>query len=315
MLRKVKMIDNLNAYQNYFKYRYLLVDNLVALQDEYPLAKESLLSTFGADNITPIMRTDLSHEPHFCPALITVAEPARYFEQVILTNILEQTAMECFWAKRYICAVIVTHLAPKELAQKMITIGDKIAQVLQQPYYPFFEPFRMEFLHQLATAEDQRWLFAQFSGIDCYYYPSVHHGGLIEYSVDMDGEINQQWSPIYIEKLHKLRIIRTLVNAWANERSKRKSEQGLPLADDIIAQSTHWVEQAMGLGLTNSNDILFWGLNGLSFRIDFSQYPQALDLIRKAIKTPGTLADEFIATEQTIWNDIIAASAHHQHNN
>lgn len=309
------MIDNLNTYQSYFKYRYLLVDNLISLQDEYPLSTESLLNSFGKDNIITIMRTDLSHELDFCPSLITIAEPAKYFEHAILTHILEQAAMECFWAKRYICAVIITDLEPNALAAKIINIGDNIAQVLQQPYYPFFEPFRMELLHQTASIADQRWLYEQLSPIDSYYYPSIHHGDFIKFAMEMDTPVNTNWSLSYLLRLDKLKIIRTLVNSWGNERIKRESEKNKPLAKDVISQSSYLVEQAMELGLHDNRDILFWGLNGLSFRIDFAQYPQALELISKAVKTPGTLADEFIATEETIWNDIIATSAHNPNNN
>lgn len=300
-------MKTLNAYEHYFKYRYLLVDNLVALQDEYPLSKESLLVEFGADKMTQVMRTDISHEPDFCPTLITLAEPVAYFEHQTLENIITQTAIECFWSKRYVCAVIISELAPQALAEKIIKIGDTIANILQEPYYPFFEPFRMELLHQTASFDDQRWLFSQFSATERYYYPSIHHGNLVEYSVDMNGKTNENWSSPYLERLKKLKLIRTLVNAWANNRYRRESEKDLPLAEDVIIKSTHLVEQAVKLGLTDNADILFWGLNGLAFKIDFAQYPEALKLVAKAIRAPGTLSQEFVNTQETIWNNVIAA--------
>lgn len=301
------MINILNDSNNYFKYRYLLVDNLVALQDEYPLSQESLLANLGAERMTPVLRTDLTNDPDFFPTLITLAKPGQFFENILLDYITQQASIECFWSKRYICAVIVTDLEPKVLADKLVHIGNIIAKTLQEPYYPFFEPFRMEFLHQIGAIEDQRWLFTQLAGIDHYFYPSIFHGHLVNYSLDMNGDINGHWSQQYTQRLAKFRVIRTLVNAWANNRTRRESEQGLPLADDVIMQSTKLVEQAMELGLTNYADILFWGLNGLTFKVDFTQYPEALDIVEKAKKLPGTLSQGFVDTEETIWKHKFSA--------
>jgi len=299
------MLKILNNYTHYFKYRYLLVDNLVALQDENPLSQSSLLKTFGDKNITKVLRSDLSHEANFCPTLITLAEPAKYFENTILREIIAQAAIECLWPKRYICAVIISDLDPQALADKLIAIGDKIADRLQQPFYPFFEPFRMEFLQQVGSIEDQNGLSAQLAPLDCYYYPSTHQGNLTPYLTNINDDINPLWCQPFIHSLTHLRLTRTLVIAWANSRTQRESEKGLPLASDIIKQCNDLVEQAITLGLTNSNDILFWGLNSLTFKVDFAKYEEALTIIKNAKQSPGSLSQGFVDTQASVWNKIL----------
>ncbi|WP_392561769.1 hypothetical protein RHO12_01155 [Orbus sturtevantii] len=300
------MLNKLNAYEHYFKYRYLLVDNLVALQDESPLSQRSLRNTVGEKNIANVLRSDLSHDPKVCPTLITLAEPAKYLEKAIITDITAQASLECLWPKRYLCAVIITELAPKALAEKLVAIGDKIADSAQLPFYPFFEPFRLELLQQVATLETQNGLSAQLSAIEGYYYPSIHQGLLTPYPVAINDEvIDTNWSRALVDSLTHLKLTQTLVIAWANSRTKPASQQGLPLANGIILQCHHLVEQAITLGLTNSNDILFWGLTSLSVNVDFAKYEEALTLIKQAKHSPGTLSQGFIDTPKSVWDNII----------
>ncbi|WP_392551730.1 hypothetical protein RHO14_09640 [Orbus wheelerorum] len=300
------MLNRVNNHTHFFQYRYLLVDNLAALADESPLSSPSLVKTFGDKNITKVLRSDLSYDTKVCPTLITLAEPAVYLENEIVTDIISQASLECLWPKRYICAVIISDLAPQALADKIIAIGDNIAGKMQQLFYPFFEPFRMEFLQQVATNPDQNNLSAQLSGIEGYYYPSIHHGRLTPYSVTVKDEAtNTNWSSALVDSLTHLKLTQTLVIAWANSRTKRESEQGLPLAHNIVRQCHNLVEQAIMLGLTNSNDILFWGLNSLSFNVDFAKYEDSLTLIKKAKQSPGTLSQGFIDTQKSVWNNIL----------
>ena len=89
-------------------------------------------------------------------------------------------------------------------------------------------------------------------------------------------------------------MIRTLVNAWSNNRSQFDEQKNLPLNENVISQSTQLVEQAYQLGLTHATDILFWGLNGLRYHQVFTEHPQIFEQIRKAQQEPGTFSKHVI---------------------
>jgi hypothetical protein len=294
------MITKLNNQDNFNKYRYLLVDNLVALNSINPLSHDSLVDQFGEDKLfgeqklTQVLRTDLDYDPSICPTLIKLAEPNEFLDSPILGDISEQAEIECFWSKRYICAYIVSPLKPSILAKQLITIGNNIAKILQQPYYPFFEPFRMQFLQEVATNEDSAWLKSQFAQIENYYYPSIHAGQFIHFTADSELETQDRWSLHYCQRLKHFKMIRTLVKAWANNRTQFDDQKSLPLHNQVILHSTQLVEQAYQLGLTEATDILFWGLNGLRYQTAFTQHPNVLEQIAKARKEPGTFSKHVI---------------------
>lgn len=294
------MIAELNNKDNFNQYRYLLIDNLVALNSLSPLSRDSLLNLFGEDNLfgekklTQVLRTDLDYDPSICPTLLKLADPYEFLERPIIAEISRQAKIECFWSKRYICAYIVTELKPAILAKKLISIGNNIAKTLRQPYYPFFEPFRMQFLHEVASTEDKAWLKAQFSEIENYYYPSIHGGEFIRYIDDNAPNIAESWSVDYCERLKNFRMIRTLVNAWANNRTQFDEQKNLPLDKQVIMQATQYVERAYQLGLTDAADILFWGLNGLRYHQVFTNHPEVLEQVPKAQQAPGSFSKHVI---------------------
>jgi hypothetical protein len=302
------MIDVLNNRYNFFKYRYLLVDNLVVLNEMSYLSKSSLLTYFGEQNLTTVLRTDLDYDPSQCPTLITLAKPEQFLDIEVIAEISEQAAIECFWPKRYVCSYIISDLNPAKIAQQLVNIGNNIATTLKEPYYPFFEPFRMQFLHEVGSSADHYWLKQQLTNID-YYYPSIHNGDFIQYKVDQPNQPNQpnqNWSESYLYRLKQIRIIHTLVNTWANNRLQFQEQQQLSLAKDVIVQSTQLVEQAYQLNLTDIEDILFWGLNGLRYQSDFTQHPQVLALIKQTQTQPGTLSKRLIDAKIKIENDSVS---------
>lgn len=294
------MLTELNKRTSFNKYRYLLVDNLVVLNSVSPLSHKGLQSLYGEEKIfgekklTTVLRTDLDYDPSVCPTLVMLAEPYQFLEQAIIDKITMQATVECFWSKRYICAFIVTDLKPSILAKQIINIGNNIAKTLRQRYYPFFEPFRMQFLHESGSDQDNVWLKAQFSQIENYYYPSIHNGEFIRYTNDDKPIIEKEWNTQYCERLKKIRVIRTLVNAWANNRTQFEEQKNVPLEKQVIIQATQLIEQADKLGLTDVADILFWGLNGLHYQHVFTTHPQVLEQIPKAQQAPGTLSKHVI---------------------
>ena len=294
------MLTELNNQDNFNKYRYLLVDNLVVLNSLSPLSRDSLLDLFGEDKpfgekkLTQVLRTDLDYDQSICPTLIKLAEPNEFYADLMLDEISQQAKIECLWSKRYICAYIISDLKPSVLAKQLIKIGNNIAQTLRQPYYPFFEPFRMQFLHEVGSKEDNAWLKAQFSQIENYYYPSINGGKFIRFTADNSLETPISWSSTYCQRLKNFRMIRTLVNAWSNNRSQFDEQKNLPLNENVISQSTQLVEQAYQLGLTHATDILFWGLNGLRYHQVFTEHPQIFEQIRKAQQEPGTFSKHVI---------------------
>lgn len=294
------MLTELNKRASFNKYRYLLVDNLVVLNSVSPLSHKGLQSlygeekSFGERKLTTVLRTDLDYDPSVCPTLVMLAEPYQFLEQAIIDKITMQATVECFWSKRYICAFIVTDLKPSILAKQIINIGNNIAKILRQRYYPFFEPFRMQFLHESGSDQDNAWLKAQFSQIENYYYPSIHNGEFIRYTNDDKPIIEKEWNTQYCERLKKIRVIRTLVNAWANNRTQFEEQKNVPLEKQVIIQATQLIEQTDKLGLTDVADILFWGLNGLRYQHVFTTHPQVLEQIPKAQQAPGTLSKHVI---------------------
>lgn len=294
------MLKELNKRASFNKYRYLLIDNLVALNSVSPLSRRGLQSLYGEDKLfgekklTTVLRTDLDYDPSVCPTLVMLAEPYQFLEQAVIDKIIMQASVECFWSKRYICAFIVTDLKPSILAKQIINIGNHIAKTLRRHYYPFFEPFRMQFLHELGSNQDNAWLKAQFSQIENYYYPSIHNGEFIPYISDDESTIEQGWSTEYGERLKKLRVIRTLVNAWANNRTQFEEQKNVPLEKQVIIQATQLIEQADRLGLTDAADILFWGLNGLRYHYMFTKHPEVLKQIPKAQLAPGSFSKHVI---------------------
>ena len=295
------MIAELNKIASFNKYRYLLVDNMISLNPFHSLSKERLFAhygenkDFGEKKLKPVLRTDLDYDPSICPTLVMLAEPYQFLEQAIIDKITTQSSTECFWSKRYICAYIVTELKPSLLAKKLVDIGNNIAKTLRQNYYyPFFEPFRMQFLHELGSNSDNAWLKSQLSEIENYYYPSIHNGEFITYSSTDESIIEHGWSNKYCQRLKNLRVICTLVNAWGNNRKKFDDQKNLPLSNHVIIDATNYVEQAYQLGLTDVTDIVFWGLNGLRYQQLFTTHPQVLEQIPKAQQTPSTLSNHII---------------------
>ena len=84
------MITELNKKDSFNKYRYLLVDNFVALNSISPLSRNSLISLFGKDNVfgekklTPVLRSDLDYDPSICPTLVKLADPIEFLESSIM---------------------------------------------------------------------------------------------------------------------------------------------------------------------------------------------------------------------------------------
>jgi hypothetical protein len=294
------MIFELNNTNNLFKYRYLLVDNIVALNPVEPLSKEGLIDLFGEGHpfsekkLTQVLRSDLDYDPSVCPTLVKLAEPDEFLESPILDRIGFEAANECFESKRYICAYIVTDLKPSVLAKQLINIGNTIANALHRRYYPFFEPFRMQFLQEVASKEDNAWLKSQLTQIANYYYPSIHGGQFIRFTADDTANIAESWSENYGNRLKNLIMIQNLVNLWANNRTYYTEQKRLPLDNKVIMQATQLVEQAYQLGLTDANDIQFWGLNGLRYQTAFTQHPNVLEQIAKAQKEPSTFSKHVI---------------------
>jgi hypothetical protein len=294
------MIEELNNVDNFFKYRYLLVDNLVSLYQGDPLSKQGLLElygenkAFGEKKLTQVSRPDFAYDQDFSPTLVKLADPDEFLENPILDRISKQTAIECLHSNRYICGYLVTDLKPSMLANLLIDVGNNIAKTLHRTYYPFFEPFRMQFLQEIASNEDNAWLKAQLSQIDNYYYPSIYGGQFIHFTADNAAYPPESWSENYGQRLKNFIMIRTLVNAWANNRMRFNEQKSLPLAQNVIMQSTQLVEQAYQLGLTDATDTLFWGLNGLRFQTAFTQSPKVLEQIPKAQKEPGSLSKHII---------------------
>jgi hypothetical protein len=102
------MITELNKPNNFNKYRYLLIDNLVALNSINPLSRASLLNLFGEEKLfgekklTQVLRTDLDYDPSICPTLIKLADPNQFLDSPIIDETSKQAEIECFWSKRSI---------------------------------------------------------------------------------------------------------------------------------------------------------------------------------------------------------------------
>lgn len=303
------MFEELNEFENFRRYRYLLIDNRVVLHWASPLSLEKLTyqfgenKAFGEKKLTTVLRTDLDYDPSVCPTLIQLAEPCILTDDVIIDDISRQAALECFWSQRYICAYLVSDQKPSALAKQLVNIGNSIGRILKEPYYPFFEPFRMQFLDEVGSNQSKAWLKAQFSQIYNYYYPSIHNGKFIQFTANNEPMPEKSWDIDDNLHIKNIRIVRTLVNAWANNRLQFEEQQSLPLSKDIIVEATQLVEQAMQLGLVDAGDILFWGICGLRHHQAFTQNPKVLMLTELAKKTPGTLSTQIsnanIAIEST----------------
>ncbi|WP_143421910.1 hypothetical protein, partial [Gilliamella mensalis] len=126
-------------------------------------------------------------EAHYQVVLSSLARLALDHNYAIFRH-QSEVNIKYFWSKRSICVYIVNDLKLSILAKQLINIGNNIAKILHQPYYPFFEPFHMQFLYEVTTNQDTAWLKSQFAQIENYYYPSIYAGKFIRFTININLE-------------------------------------------------------------------------------------------------------------------------------
>ena len=141
----IALLDNENN-QKY--YRYLLLDPLTSVSELDFVGLNNIKDLYGEQAVTPVVRKDLAYDLDACPQLVTLGKPNQELENRLLHFSLIEAKGEILQSKRYVCCWLVSQYEPKIVAKILSDIGMHLTQFLGSIFVPFYEPFRMQLLHQ-----------------------------------------------------------------------------------------------------------------------------------------------------------------------
>ncbi|GKX60730.1 hypothetical protein [Leminorella grimontii] len=229
------------------RYRYLLLDGLGSVNQMDMVYVNNIKQMLGDEAVITVPRPDLSHEPESCPQLVLLAVPGQEVNERLVRFSLVQAKDEREEWKRYISGWMTSEMPPKTLAEHIITLARSMGALYAQPYCAFYEPFRMQLLHDGNVMSDA-WLPTVLTAFKTYFYLSIN--GHLKKISRLDRPADRM--DVFITEetkfyLREFRALFYLYQGWQEASSRAPSDR------DVISLA-QWYQRSAILGLENTKD-------------------------------------------------------------
>jgi hypothetical protein len=304
-------LDNfVNLMNDSKKNRYLLVDKLRPLPDYNLISVDNIVEFFfdkqadknaKKERVVPILRPDLIHDIEHCPHLILIADQNESINPELLALSLKEASSELFMDKRYICAWLISDLPLTQLAEELVTIGETLAKealTINSRFFPYYEPFRMQLLHE-SNLIYQQWLPRQLKGIAQYCYLNLSRkikiiqkpepNEILGFSQISDRTVSYQQ---YAKQIFL--CFKTLIES---KQIKTPDDRQLIMVAD------KWLD-SIRTGLADLEDQFAFVINSLFYNIDLMNQAQTQQAVFNAIENPGTLKQNLSVLRQSQWGQV-----------
>lgn len=284
-------------------YRYLLLDPLKAVRNDEPLELSNIKSIFTKNDVVPLLRPDLTHEPDSCPHLILLAKPNEDIEPELLDLTLVRSQREHLLYKHYICGWICSEFEIQNLAEKIINLGNELGYLHSShtpSFFPFYEHIRLELLQESLPIEGL--LSEQFNFAQSYIYNN-YYGQLTDITSeahlyeDIPPQISRSLLQQALQYQHEPKAIYGLIKLWSDNVGT--------LPHGAIFLSAKKLLEAKDIGFINLEDRLIYGLYSLIYQVDLMKIESVSPHILAATATPGSLKDYLASVDSTIWKSAI----------
>jgi hypothetical protein len=285
---------------------YVLLDqnHPVAATDE--LHFELLKTRVLAPRLFLVKRPDLAHDETVCPLLLQLYQAGEngYPDPALLDLTLQCAVARCASVNgSYVAGWFFSETQPQALARSLAENG-----VLfdlgrgKQRFVPFFEPMRLALLAD--TAGSRTFLHQWMGKISHWLYINAA-GGLCMVERSSLPSDYQDYPPI-LRKEHfaaQERISHMHFVLMALVRAQMRVPAPQP-----ELQLNQAIEQAQLLGLSHTEDLIFYALNQFSLGAGWAQHPQAKHLIAAAAQSPDT---RLAASMQDLPDEVLDEIAAH----
>lgn len=290
---KQQLINLLNSESNQQYYRYLLLDPLVAVSELEFISLNTIKDHYGEQAVTPVIRTDLAYDLDACPQLVILGNPGQPIEQRLLKFSLREAENELLQSKRYVCSWLVSQHPPNIIAQMLTGIGKYLTQFIGTKFVPFYEPFRMQLLHQ-GNIICNEFLADVFSCLISYSYLTINK------TISTINRLNYKPNSysIFLSQEAKFyqQHIKVIFDIYLTQvRVYKKLGKDVTQIDLIQLANTY--QKACQIGLTDSNDQRSFVLMSLRYGdlLSVSKIKEAID---QAKQDKGSLSERFQAIDR-----------------
>lgn len=290
---KQQLINLLNSESNQQYYRYLLLDPLVAVSELEFINLNNIKDHYGEQAVTPVIRTDLAYDLDACPQLVILGNPGQPIEQRLLKFSLREAENELLQSKRYVCSWLVSQHPPNIIAQMLTGIGKYLTQFVGTKFVPFYEPFRMQLLHQ-GNIICTEFLADVFSCLVSYSYLTINK------TISTINRLNYKPNSysIFLSQEAKFyqQHIKVIFDIYLTQvRVYKKLGKDVTQIDLIQLANTY--QKACQIGLTDSNDQRTFVLMSLRYGdlLSVSKIKEAID---QAKQDKGSLEERFQAIDR-----------------
>lgn len=290
---KQQLINLLNSESNQQYYRYLLLDPLVAVSELEFISLNTIKDHYGEQAVTPVIRTDLAYDLDVCPQLVILGNPGQPIEQRLLKFSLREAENELLQSKRYVCSWLVSQHPPNIIAQMLTGIGKYLTQFIGTKFVPFYEPFRMQLLHQ-GNIICNEFLADVFSCLISYSYLTINK------TISTINRLNYKPNSysIFLSQEAKFyqQHIKVIFDIYLTQvRVYKKLGKDVTQIDLIQLANTY--QKACQIGLTDSNDQRSFVLMSLRYGdlLSVSKIKEAID---QAKQDKGSLSERFQAIDR-----------------
>lgn len=290
---KHQLINLLNSESNQQYYRYLLLDPLVAVSELEFISLNNIKDHYGEQAVTPVIRTDLAYDLDACPQLVILGNPGQPIEQRLLKFSLREAENELLQSKRYVCSWIVSQHPPNIIAQMLTGIGKYLTQFIGTKFVPFYEPFRMQLLHQ-GNIICTEFLADVFSCLISYSYLTINK------TISTINRLNYKPNSysIFLSQEAKFyqQHIKVIFDIYLTQVKVYK-KLGKDVTQIDLIQLANTYQKACQIGLTDSNDQRTFVLMSLRYGdlLSVSKIKEAID---QAKQDKGSLEERFQAIDR-----------------
>lgn len=170
---KQQLLTLLDSQDNQHYYRYLLIDPLTSVSEMDFIDLNNIKDQLDDEAITTVIRSDLAYDLASCPKLVTIGKPNLPLEKRLLHFSVVEAQSEILQKKRYICGWMVSQYPPEVVAEQITHIGRFLTKYMGTHFVPFYEPFRMQLLHQ-GNAVCPEFLADVLNCFQHYSYPTIN---------------------------------------------------------------------------------------------------------------------------------------------
>ncbi|MHA6198512.1 hypothetical protein ACX3YG_29580 [Pseudomonas wadenswilerensis] len=286
-------------------YLYLLVDGMAQCALNHPLSVSSLTASLGTAAVTRVLRSDISHTPESCPALIQLAAPG----QAVPPGYLELSADCATWGlvhnRRYICGWLASP-EPLEVVAAHIAARCETTACEDGWPTPWYEPLRMELL--LGAMGDEA---GELLGPIRYWLVPLSWGGFtLIRRPDYSG---MSELPALARQVQQLApVIHRFLGLWRHAVQHPPAfapwcwEGASILPPQAGVHAFRLIRDARRLGLKSSRDLTALSLRRVLLHPHLPQHPDIQKIIDQARTGAIDLQSHFATCRDAFWKRVVA---------